>query len=132
MKTFNESPEKGQEQGKQTVGPDETAELTALMNRIPNAQLIAREFQQLIKEGRMPRCKFSADPAADWLEMEAYIIRRRKQAVMNNWKVAAGLVLCLLLGLSSIYGFTMMMATSVDPGGLHKAYVSKGKKPVIG
>jgi hypothetical protein len=95
-------PEKAMENGR--TADDDTRELIALMDNIPNAKSVAAVYQQMMKTGGLdPRFK-TGDPGRGWLEVEQMILDRDQRRKGNRRKIIWMLIVFSLVGLASYFG----------------------------
>lgn len=83
------------------VTDEETKELIALMDNIPNARSVAAVYQKMMKSGH--RFK-SGDPGKRWLELEQMVLNRDERRKGNRRKVIWMLVVFALMGIASYLG----------------------------
>jgi hypothetical protein len=80
---------------------DEAKELTALMDIIPNAKLIAEMYKGLIKAGALDPWNTKEDPTIVWLEMEEIVLHRCAIMRYYNQKIIFAVILFILVATAS-------------------------------
>lgn len=76
----------------------ETQELFDLMDRVPNARRVAREYHRLMKEGKMDPKKDVTDAGAGWLMIEDELVQG-DMATSFNYRASGICIAVILLGL---------------------------------
>ncbi|MBC9912877.1 DUF4974 domain-containing protein [Chitinophaga varians] len=76
----------------------ETKELFDLMDQVPNARRVAREYRRLMKEGKIDPKKDVTDAGAGWLAVEDELLQDDK-AKSVNYKIPGICVSIILAGL---------------------------------
>jgi hypothetical protein len=86
------------------IADDDTRELIALMDNIPNAKSVAAIYQQMMKSGGLdPRFR-TGDPGRGWLEVEQMILNRDHRRKGNRRKIICMLIVFSLVGIASYFG----------------------------
>jgi len=83
---------------------EETRELIALMDHIPNAKSVAATYQQMIRSGRLDQRFRTGDPGRAWLEIEQMILDRDIRRKGNRRKILWLLIIFSLVGIASYFG----------------------------
>ncbi|WP_089895380.1 hypothetical protein [Chitinophaga arvensicola] len=83
---------------------DDTSELFALMDNIPNAKSVAAMYQQMIRTGTMTAHFSKGDPGRRWLEIEQLILDRESRRKGNRRKIMWMLIVFMLVGVASYFG----------------------------
>ncbi|RFS26330.1 hypothetical protein DVR12_00640 [Chitinophaga silvatica] len=92
---------------------EETKELIALMDNIPNARSVASMCRKMNRTGELEKRYKTQDPAVRWLEMEQYILNREIRRRDNQQKFIFMTVLFLILGFFSYYyGLQLLTANN--------------------
>ncbi|MBO9731972.1 MAG: hypothetical protein J7623_25240 [Chitinophaga sp.] len=86
------------------VTDEETKELIALMDNIPNAKLVAAVYQKMMKSGALDQRFKSADPGRRWLELEQMVLNRDERRRGNRRKIIWMLAVFTLMGIASYLG----------------------------
>ncbi|PSL46411.1 hypothetical protein CLV51_103389 [Chitinophaga niastensis] len=80
---------------------DETEELIALMDIIPNAKSIAEMYQGLIKAGQLDPHYAKEDPTVAWLEIEEIVVNRSATSRYYSRKIIFTIILFIVVGIAS-------------------------------
>lgn len=89
---------------KRRASDDDTRELIALMDNIPNAKSVAAAYQQMIQSGRLEQRFLTGDPGKTWLEIEQMILSREGRRKGNRRKIIWMVVVFALVGITSYLG----------------------------
>lgn len=100
--TLKNLPEKAMSDGR--IADDDTRELIALMDNIPNAKSVAAIYQQMIRSGRLDQRFRTGDPGRGWLEVEQMILSRDQRRKGNRRKIIWMLIVFSLVGIASYFG----------------------------
>lgn len=101
-------PEKAMSDGR--IADDDTRELIALMDNIPNAKSVAAIYQQMIRSGRLDQRFRTGDPGRGWLEVEQMILSRDQRRKGNRRKIIWMLIVFSLVGIASYFGGVYLLA----------------------
>lgn len=89
---------------------DDTRELIALMDNIPNAKSVATFYQQMMKTGRLDQRFRTGDPGRRWLEVEQIVLTRDLRRKGNRRKIIWMLIVFSLVGIASYLGGVYLLA----------------------
>ncbi|MGO4290755.1 hypothetical protein [Chitinophaga sp. RAB17] len=92
------------------IADDDTRELIALMDNIPNAKSVAAIYQQMIRSGRLDQRFRTGDPGRGWLEVEQMILSRDQRRKGNRRKIIWMLIVFSLVGIASYFGGVYLLA----------------------
>lgn len=88
---------------------DDTRELRALMDNIPNAKSVAAMYQQLIRTGRLTERYTGGDPGRRWLEVEQIVLDRNERKKENKRRIIWMVVVFITVGIASYFGGVYLM-----------------------
>ncbi|MDR6650225.1 MULTISPECIES: hypothetical protein [Chitinophaga] len=88
---------------------DDTRELCALMDNIPNAKSVAAMYQQLIRTGRLTERYTGGDPGRRWLEVEQIVLDRNERKKENKRRIIWMVVVFITVGIASYFGGVYLM-----------------------
>ncbi|HEY9262933.1 hypothetical protein [Chitinophaga sp.] len=86
------------------MADDDTRELIALMDNIPNAKSVAAIYQQMMKSGGLDQRFSTGDPGRGWLEVEQMILNKDHRRKGNRRKIIWMLIVFSLVGIASYFG----------------------------
>lgn len=86
------------------IADDDTRELIALMDNIPNAKPVAAIYQQMMRSGGLDLRFRTGDPGRGWLEVEQMILNRDHRRKGNRRKIIWMLIVFSLVGIASYFG----------------------------
>lgn len=89
---------------------DDTRELCALMDNIPNAKSVAAMYRQLMRTGRLKERFAGGDPARRWLEVEQIVLDRNERKKGNKRKIIWMVVVFITVGIASYLGGVYFLA----------------------
>ncbi|NLR58735.1 hypothetical protein HGH93_11515 [Chitinophaga polysaccharea] len=91
---------------------DDTKELIALMDHIPNARSVAIMYRQMMKSGLLEKRFNTGDPGRRWLEIERMILDREIRRKGNKCKLIWMLIIFILVGITSYFGGVYLLTRS--------------------
>ncbi|MGN8037896.1 hypothetical protein ACTJJ0_22580 [Chitinophaga sp. 22321] len=89
---------------------DDTKELIALMDNIPNAKSVAAAYRQMIRTGSLEQRFRTGDPGRSWLEIEQMILSRECRRKGNRRKIIRMVIIFALVGIASYFGGVYLLA----------------------
>lgn len=99
------------------VTDDDTRELCALMDNIPNAKSVAAMYRQMMGKGRLAERYTTGDPGRRWLEVEQLVldgnVRRKENRRKLIWMVLIFMVVGIVSYFSGVYLLAKKKAHSI-------------------
>ncbi|WP_370911571.1 hypothetical protein [Chitinophaga sp. RCC_12] len=92
------------------VSDDDTRELCALMDHIPNAKSVAAMYRQMMRTGRLTERYTSGDPGRRWLEVEQIVLDRNERKKENKRRLLWMMVVFITVGIASYFGGVYLLA----------------------
>ena len=89
---------------RRSVPDDDTRELIALMDHIPNARSVAAMYRKMIRSGSLDNRFPSGDPASAWLEAEQLLLDRARRKKEHQRRLICMLIIFALIGIISYLG----------------------------
>jgi hypothetical protein len=89
---------------RQSVPDDDTRELIALMDHIPNARSVAAMYRKMISSGSLVNRFSSGDPAGAWLEAEQLLLDRARRKKEHRQRLFCMLIIFVFIGIASYLG----------------------------
>lgn len=95
---------------KRRISDDDTSELFALMDNIPNAKSVAAVYQQMMRTGTLAKNFSKGDPGRRWLEVEQLILDREDRRKENRRRILWMLIVFVVIGITSYFGGIYLLA----------------------
>lgn len=92
------------------VTDDDTRELCALMDNIPNAKSVAAMYRQMMSRGRLTEHYTSGDPGRRWLEVEQLVLDRSIRRKENRRRLIWMVLIFMVAGIVSYFGGVYLLA----------------------
>lgn len=97
------------------VTDDDTRELCALMDNIPNAKSVAAMYRQLMSTGRLTERYTSGDPGRRWLEVEQLVLDRNMRRRENRRRLIWMVLIFMAAGIVSYFSGVYLLAKKKAP-----------------
>lgn len=94
---------------------DDTRELCALMDNIPNAKSVAAMYRQMMSTGRLTERYTSGDPGRRWLEVEQLVLDRNMRRKENRRRLIWMVLIFMAAGIVSYVSGVYLLAKKKTP-----------------
>lgn len=94
---------------------DDTRELCALMDNIPNAKSVAAMYRHLMSKGRLTEHYTSGDPGRRWLEVEQLVLDRNMRRKENRRRLIWMVLIFMAAGIVSYFSGAYLLTKKKAP-----------------